>query len=161
MTTSPKEKKAEQLYNDILTKQIYPLVGDKSTFMDDLDKVGRKLLGIKFKGVFPSDKIPKLNDLKPYCILNLDKSTESGSHWIALAKLNDGGKHHNSGSIVYDSFGRNNKQIIPDLQFSGNGTIADTDRDAEQQITETDCGARSLAFLVVLDKYGLDVARMI
>jgi hypothetical protein len=150
------EAKAEQLYNHILTKQIYPLVGDKSTYMDDLDRVGRKLLGIKFKGVFPSDKIPKLNDLKPYCILNLDKSTESGSHWISLAKI----PNENS-SLCYDSFGRNNKKIIPSLQKSGNGTIQDTDRDAEQEITQEDCGARSLGFLVLLDKYGVDVARMI
>ena len=150
------EAKAEQLYNQILTKQIYPLTGDKSTYMNDLDRVGRKLLGIKFKGVFPSDKIPKLNDLKPYCILNLDKSTESGSHWIALAKI-----HGKESSLCYDSFGRSNKKIIPALQKSGNGTIQDTDRDAEQEIIQQDCGARSLAFLVVLDKYGVDVARLI
>lgn len=150
-----KEKEAEKLYNDILTKKIYPLIGDKSTYMNDLNKVGRKLLGIKFKGVFPSDKIPKLNDLSPYCILNLDKSDESGSHWIALGKIN------NNNSIVYDSFGRDNKQIIPNLRYSGNGIILDTDRDAEQKITEEDCGARSLAFLVVLNKYGLDVAKLI
>tara|TARA_R110000868_G_scaffold216919_2_gene467061 strand:- start:1877 stop:2347 length:471 start_codon:yes stop_codon:yes gene_type:complete len=156
MTTSQKEKKAEQLYNHVLTKQIYPLTGDKSTFMNDLDRVGRKLLGIKFKGVFPSDKIPKLNDLKPYCILNLDKSTESGSHWIALAKI-----HGKNSSLVYDTFGRANKKIIPDLQYSGNGRIHDTDRDVEQKITQEDCGARSLAFLVVLDKYGVDVAKLI
>ena len=150
------EAKAEQLYNQILTKQIYPLTGDKSTYMNDLDRVGRKLLGIKFKGVFPSDKIPKLNDLKPYCILNLDKSTESGSHWIALAKI-----HGKESSLCYDSFGRSNKKIIPALKNSGNGTIQDTDRDAEQEIIQQDCGARSLAFLVVLDKYGVDVARLI
>jgi hypothetical protein len=150
------EAKAEQLYNQILTKQIYPLIGDKSTYMNDLDRVGRKLLGIKFKGVFPSDKIPKLNDLKPYCILNLDKSTESGSHWIALTKI-----HGKNSSIVYDSFGRSNKKIIPVLQKSGNGVIIDTDRDAEQDIIAEDCGARSLCWLVIYDKYGVDVAKLI
>ena len=156
MSNSTKEKNAEQLYNQILTKQIYPLTGDKSTYMDDLDRVGRKLLSIKFKGVFPSDKIPKLNDLKPYCILNLDKSTESGSHWIALAKI-----HGKNSSLVYDSFGRSNKKIIPALKNSGNGTIVDTDRDAEQEIIETDCGARCLAWLVLLDKHGLEKAQLI
>jgi hypothetical protein len=150
------EKKAEELYNHILKKIVYPQTGDKSTYSNDLDRVGRKLLGIKFKGVFPSDKIPKLNDLKPYCILNLDKSTESGSHWISLAKLVG-----TRDSIVYDSFGRDNKQIIPDLQYSGNGTIQNTDRDAEQKIEETDCGARCLAWLVLLDNYGLEYAKLI
>jgi hypothetical protein len=151
------EAKAEQLYKDTLKNVIYPLTGNKSTYMNDLDRVGRKLLGIKFRGVFPSDKIPKLNDLKPYCILNLDKSTQSGSHWIALAKIL--GKDESS--VVYDSFGRSNKKIIPALLNSKNGTIIDTDRDAEQKIEETDCGARCLSWLVVLDKYGVDVARMI
>jgi len=145
---------AENLYNQILRKQIYPLVGNQTTYMDDLDRVGRKLLGIKFKGVFPSDKIPILNDLKPYCILNLDRSDESGSHWISLGKLN-------KGSIVYDSFGRCHTQIIPNLKYSGNGRISNTDRDSEQEIHQSDCGARCLAFLVVLDKYGPDVAKQI
>jgi hypothetical protein len=157
MSDSIDEKRAEQLYNHILTKQIYPLTGSKSTYMNDLDKVGRRLLGLNFKGVFSSDKIPKLNDLKPYCILNLDKSTESGSHWIALAKIP--GEHS---SIVYDSFGRPAKDIIPVLKDSGNGTILNSDlSDAEQKMSETDCGARSLAFLVVLDRFGLDVAKLI
>ena len=150
------EVKAEQLYNDTLKNIIYPLTGNKSTYMNDLDRVGRKLLGVKFKGVFPSDKIPKLNDLKPYCILNLDKSTESGSHWVSVAKI-----HGKDKSITYDSFGRSNKKIIPSLSKSGNGTIIDTDRDVEQKIEETDCGARSLAWLDVLDKYGVDVAKLI
>ena len=152
-----KEKQAEMIYNQILTKQIYPLTGVNSTFMNDLDKVGRKLFGVKFKGVFPSDKIPKLNDLKPYCILNLDKSTQGGSHWIAVAKIPKVDE-----TLVYDSFARSNKQIIPDLSKSGNGLLIDSDlSDAEQKISQTDCGARSLAFLVVFDKYGSDVAKLI
>ena len=154
--SSTQERRAEELYNNILNKRIYPLVGDKSTYMNDLDRVGRKLLGIKFKGVFPSDKIPKLNDLKPYCVLNLDRSTESGSHWIGLAKI-----HGKDKCVVYDSFGRSNKKIIPSLQKSGNGAIEDTDRDAEQDIMQTDCGARSLCWLVMLDKHGVDLAKLI
>lgn len=150
------EAKAEQLYKDTLKNIIYPLTGNKSTYMNDLDRVGRKLLGVKFKGVFPSDKIPKLNDLKPYCVLNLDKSTQPGSHWVALSKIN--GKNS---CILYDSFGRSNKKIMPNLVNSKNGKILDSDRDAEQKISESDCGARSLAFLVVLDKYGVDVAKLI
>jgi hypothetical protein len=151
------EAKAEQLYNNTLKNIIYPLTGNKSTYMNDLDRVGRKLLGVKFKGVYPSDKIPKLNDLKPYCILNLDKSTQSGSHWVSVAKI-----HGEDSSIIYDSFSRPAKKIIPVLLNSGNGKIINSDlSDNEQKIEETDCGARSLSFLVVLDKYGVDVAKLI
>ena len=95
-------------------------------------------------------------------ILNLDKSTEAGSHWIAVAKIDEqSGPYDEDTVICYDSFGRDNREIIPDLGRSGNGTVVDTDRDAEQEITETDCGARSIAWLVVLDKYGVDVAKLI
>lgn len=130
--------------------------GDKTTYLGELNGAGKKLLGVKFKGVFPSDKIPKLNDLSPYCILNLDTSKEPGSHWIALAK-NDGKDH----TMVYDSFGRHNHTIIPKLRYSGNGRVVDADRDAEQKVLETNCGARSLAWLCIYDKWGEDVARLI
>ena len=67
-----KEKTANKLYN-VYLKHIYQLIGDKTTYLNQIQGAGKKLLGVKFKGVFPSDKIPKLNDLAPYCILNLDK----------------------------------------------------------------------------------------
>tara|TARA_R110000787_G_scaffold191748_2_gene303241 strand:- start:442 stop:918 length:477 start_codon:yes stop_codon:yes gene_type:complete len=152
-----KEIFAEKMYSDILTGLIYPLVGNKTTYMNDLNKTGIKLLGIKFKGVYPADKIPILNDLKPYCILNLDNSGEVGSHWIALGKI----EGLNS-CVVYDSFARKNTQIIPNLLKSGNGRIIDSDlSDREQEINETDCGARSLSFLIVLDKFGYEIAKLI
>ena len=153
MSKKQKEKDAELLYNKIL-KDVERLTGDKTTYLEQLNGVGKKLLGVKFKGVFPSDKIPKLNDLSPYCILNLDKSKEPGSHWVALAK-------HGNNSILYDSFGRDNKQIIPALRYSGNGRIIDTDDDVEQKILETNCGARCTAWLKFFDEYGAKNAMLI
>ena len=153
MSKKQKEKDAELLYNKIL-KNVERLTGDKTTYLEQLNGVGKKLLGVKFKGVFPSDKIPKLNDLSPYCILNLDKSKEPGSHWVALAK-------HGNNSILYDSFGRDNKQIIPALRYSGNGRIIDTDDDVEQKILETNCGARSLSWLKFFDEYGAKNAMLV
>jgi hypothetical protein len=149
------EKESVDFYNQYL-KQVYTLLGNKSTYLSELEGVGRKLLKVKFKGVFPSDKIPKLNDLSPYCILNLDKSTQSGSHWISLAKF-----PNSSDSLVYDSFGRDFKEIIPALNYTGNGRIINTDRDPEQKIQETDCGARCIAWLMVFDRHGADMAKMI
>lgn len=150
------ETKAEQLYDEILKNRIYPLLGKSITYLTQLQKAGRKLFGTKFKGVFPSDKIPRLTDISPYCILNLDKSYEKGSHWIALIKL----KNTND-SIIYDSFGRDYKAIIPNIRLSGNGRIKNTDKDAEQTIDEEDCGARSMAFIYMYDKYGKDLALLI
>lgn len=142
---------AEKLYKYYLTKRVYPLVGDKTTYLTQLMGAGKKLFGVKFKGVYPSDKIPKLNDLSPYCILNLDSSEEPGSHWIALAKVG-------SETLVYDSFGRDYKRIIPNLNYTGNGRIKNTERDAEQKVSETDCGARCIAWLMVVDNHGRRLA---
>jgi hypothetical protein len=151
-----KEKDVEKIFNNYLTNTVYPIVGNKSTYLSTLQKAGRKLFNIRFKGVYPSDKIPKLNDLSPYCILNLDRSTQSGSHWIALAKIHDQNK-----SIVFDSFGRDYTKIIPVLGKSGNGSIIETDRDIDQEVLQTDCGARCLAWLMLFDKYGKDIAILI
>lgn len=149
-----KQKKVNKLNNEVLRMIEKNYTGNTTTYLTELEGSGKKLLGVRFKGVFPSDKIPILNDLSPYCILNLDNSKQSGSHWVALAKA--GNK-----SILYDSFGRDNKQIIPNLQYSGNGRIINTDRDAEQKIKETNCGARCLAFLYIFHNYGADVAKLI
>jgi hypothetical protein len=144
---------ANKLYKMKL-REIEKLTGDKTTYLTQLNGVGKKLLGVKFKGVYPSDKIPRLSDLAPYCILNLDTSKQSGSHWVALAK--DGDR-----SILYDSFGRHSNEIIPSLRYSGNGKIVDTDRDAEQKILEANCGARCLSWIWLYDTHGADVAKLI
>ena len=149
-----KRDQADKIYNFILKNEIKPLLGFKATYLDQLDTVCNKLFGKKYRGTFPSDKIPKLNNIKKYCILNLDRSNQAGSHWIALAK--DGDK-----AYLYDSFGRAGNKIIPNLEFSGNGKIIDTDRDAEQGILEENCGSRCVAFLRVFDQYGADVAKLI
>jgi hypothetical protein len=149
-----KETEAENIYNKIVKEVIVPLTGNGSTFMSELNGIGKKLLSVKFKGVFPSDRIPKLNDLAPYCILNLDRSNQPGSHWIAMAK-------HGDNCILFDSFGRPYKDIIPNIRFSGNGRIFDTDYDANQDVKEENCGAKSLAFLLFFDKYGFDDAMLI
>jgi hypothetical protein len=154
MSKLNKHQLADKLYKYKLAEIEKYHTGDKTTYLKELNGVGNKLLGVKFKGVFPSDKIPRLNDLSPYCILNLDTSKESGSHWVALAKNGD----H---SVLYDSFGREHPKIIPRLRYSGNGKIVDTDRDAEQKVLETNCGARCLAWLCIFDKHGEDMAMLI
>jgi hypothetical protein len=148
------DKGANWMYDKILRRIVIPLVGNETTYQNDLEKAGIKLLGSQFKGVFPSDKIPVLNDLKPYAIVNLDKSTESGSHWIAVAYGGDK-------TYIYDSFGRKATVIIPSIINSGNGRIVNTDKDAEQKDEETNCGARALTFLVFFHKYGAKNAMFI
>lgn len=147
MVAQMTEKGAHWLYERLLKRIIIPMIGNDTTYEGELEKVGIKLFGLKFKGVYPSDKIPILNDLKSYAILNLDKSNEAGSHWVAIA-------HENNKTFLYDSFGRKGTKIIPTLYHSGNGRIINTDLDKEQKEEETNCGARSMSFLLFFDKYG-------
>ena len=76
-------------------------------------------------------------------IFNLDKRNQPGSHWCAVVK----DKRH---YIIYDSFGR----TIP-LKQKNNIM---TDKDAEQDITEQNCGQRCIAWLVVVAVKGINTA---
>ena len=133
-------------------KKIVKKIGNKTTDSEQLDRVGKQILGKSFMGVFPSDMIPKLKRNQG-AILNLDNSSEPGSHWVGLYRFKDGK------TLFYDSFGRYHTQIIPSLNFSGNGKIINTDDDKEQLETEFDCGARSLAFLIYCKDYGFVKAK--
>jgi hypothetical protein len=116
-------------------------LGNVVTYSNDLDAVGKHVWGKKFKGVFSSDeKIPK-----GYSIVNTDKRSEPGTHWLAVC-----------GDIIYDSFGRKIHKLSKDLaQFKN------TELDAEQTAKEENCGARCLAFIFVYDTLGKDYAMRI
>lgn len=127
-------KRSERLYHQIVDEitQIIP----HTTANKELQELGKAFLGKKFKGVFSSDTVPK----KPgYYIVNLDPAGKPGSHWVGLFR-------RQSGDIVYDSFGR--KDLLP---FKAKYT----ERDPEQLKVSTNCGARSLAWLILVDKWGL------
>ena len=148
-----KERVAHNLYKRAM-ELIKKEVGNTTTNGSELERVGIKLFGIKFKGVYASDKIPTLNNIQSYAILNLDKSNMPGSHWISIA-------HKDDTTYCYDSFGRGYKTIIKNLNYTANGTIKNSDLDAEQQPTELNCGLRSLSWLYVFHHYGPDVAILI
>lgn len=124
---------AERLYHAIvdLTTQITP----ETTSNKELEKLGKAFLGKKFKGVYSSDTVP---NKKGYYIVNLDPSHMPGSHWVAV--LRDGRTY------VYDSFGR--KDLLP-------FRATYTESDPEQLTVSTNCGARSLAWLILVDKWGI------
>lgn len=152
-----KDKKfAESKYQEVLENIVYPIVGKRETLGDDLKKAGMKFFGKKLTGVFSSDMIPILNKTEPYAIINLDTHDMPGSHWIGLARMLSGK------IMVYDSFGRPTREIIPSIfKKFGISKLVQTEDDAEQSILEDDCGARTLAFLFVFDRYGSRIAKWI
>jgi hypothetical protein len=143
------EREVEWLNTEILTSIIRPLLGNRTTYLTDLDRIARKLLGNKYHGTYTSDKIPLLTNKIPYCILNVDKSTEGGSHWVAIAK-------DTNYYIIYDSFGRKTTKLIPSIISTyGNGTVKDVDYDVEQKIEELNCGQRCIAWLLLTELFGV------
>lgn len=152
------DRDANKKYQSTLDNIIYPLLGYSITFSNDLKRIGMKLFGTKFCGVFSSDQIPILNKDSKYAIINLDNSDEPGSHWIAIAFDEDLDR-----ILVYDSFGRQTREIIPSIfnKYRVDKVVM-TDDDAEQNpILDNDCGARSMAWLFVFDRYGYKVAKLI
>lgn len=159
------------IYNAVLKDIIYPILGKKTTWSKDITKMGHKLFGMNYAGTFPADMIPDIGknrdgsiitdgnikkDSPLYTILNLDRSSEPGSHWIAV------GYDIDSGMVwVYDSFGRDTKAIAPLLVQKFGDKLRMADDDAEQMMHEEDCGARCLAFLYIMDRMGVKYAKLI
>ena len=89
-----------------------------------------------------SDEIPStLSQRRPYAIVNLDNSTEPGSHWIAVSHVGP------RKLLVYDSFGA--RHTIPSCIMKLYPRSIATDPDAEQGLKETNCGARAMAWLLM------------
>lgn len=117
-----------------------------------LNKIGKAMFNRRYKGTYPSDMIPQLNN-DEYAILNLDDSTKSGSHWVAIAK-------QNNEVYIYDSFGRKIKKIIPSV-VSKYRRIKMTESDKEQDEKEYTCSLYCLAWLYIVDELGFKFAKWI
>ncbi len=147
------KNKAENIYLKEL-KIIEKQIGSGLTYGGELAKLGKKLFGNKFKGVYASNEVKDLKKTnRGYFIYNLDKRDEPGSHWLGIVKTP-------KGIMIYDSFGRPSEQIIPSV-FTLGHKITDTQDDAEQLITEENCGSRAMSFLKVYDDYGPEIASLI
>ena len=121
------------------------MIGHGSTTTSgDLDKAGKALFRSKWGGVWASDTLPQKLKKPMYYISNTDPSGEVGEHWIGIHR-----------GFVYDSFGRSAKQLS--CHLTGRN-LRKTDEEPEQDISEQNCGQRSLAWLLVAKKFGIDIA---
>ena len=157
MSKKSKIHREYELEYEKILKDFESILGNDTTYNTDLERIGYKELGSGFAGVFSSDRIPRLNEIKKYAILNLDHSKQPGSHWVAIAY-----DEKNDDIIFYDSFGRHSKRIIPSLHsLYEDKDILNTENDAEQHSKENNCGQRSLAFLLFFKKYGPEKSLLI
>ncbi len=99
------------------------------------------------------EKIYDDNGHTYYSIINVDTNNMPGSHWVAIAGLPNSKK-----IMVFDSFGRASNTLLPALKQK---YVINTDSDAEQRKIQNSCGQFCIAWLVFLNKYGFDKAKMI
>lgn len=135
------EQRALKAYRFCL-KKVKQQIGHGGTTMgSELEKVGKYYLGDDFRGVYSQDMVP--NDMKhgQYAVVNVDTSDKGGSHWVAVKK------NKNKHVLIYDSFGRKSKKLLPILyrQFD----VTDADYDREQAYREDNCGQRCVSFILV------------
>ena len=131
-----KKKQVQNLFNftlNLIQKDIGTHETDNIQLQKYIDKIGLS----NFLGIYAWDTIPKMKNNQS-CIVNLDKSNQSGTHWISLYK-------YKNKIYMYDSFNRK----ISDFRK------VDIDSNMFQNSTETDCGQRSIAFLVLVEIIGL------
>lgn len=149
-----KELKAVTAYNKAL-RMIEQDMGNRITSDDQLDHAGRILFRSEWAGVSAANYALKLSKQKPYGIYNNHRSP--GEHWMPIIWLSKNKR------LVYDSFGRKSMAITsdPDILKPKGVKIIDSDRDVEQGIFETNCGQRSLAYLIIASTLGVDYARLI
>ena len=117
---------------------------DKTTWSDEIDRAGARLLGHAFRGVYANDRQP--SGLAPGAcwVYNRSMSYEpGGTHWQAAYTTG----LHEIPVIRWDSFARKGR-LHPD-SFVGS-------EDREQRTEETWCGQLCLAWLMLCQRYGIE-----
>ena len=105
-----------------------------------IDAEGRRLFGQHWGGVFARDTIPAISGAARAMIVNTDKSTGRGVHWLACLDV-DGKRYFN------DPLGYYGKEQRADLETLQPHPFAEDDN--EQHPDQKDCGVRALVALVI------------
>jgi hypothetical protein len=130
-------------------KTIIKDIGKKALADDQIDKLGKKLFGSKWKGVWAQDEVP---NVVGFMITNTDSSkhiNSDSSHWVGLIQTP-------KTIYVYDSFGRQTSFVLPLIYAKTKKKIVDSKHDVEQHGANSEiCGQLSLCFLCVVKELGI------
>lgn len=106
---------------------------------------------IDFKGVYDAANIPTLKH-NQYCIFNNKTYSQGGEHWISICKLKED-------YFVYDSFGRKTKEYMNNNYKTHMNKWIQTDDNPEQNIIQTNCGARCISWIITCNKFGIKTVK--
>ena len=101
-------------YFEGLKDRIIKIWGNKALYDNEITDIAQQLIGKKYVGTFPIDRVPLFGTDK-YMIVNVDKSGLPGSHWVALYLKGDT-------IFVYDSFARKTKKLLKILHDNAKKT---------------------------------------
>ena len=133
-------------YEQVLM-DVEDVLGSGVTTNDQLDKLGYSIFKNDYLGTFSSDKMPaRIKDNQCF-ILNTDSSRSANKfgHWIGFYKIN-------KRLWFYDSFARPKEKLSKYWKNKRMYNANTTDR--EQSYNESDCGSRSMSFLILMKTYG-------
>ena len=122
-----------------------------------LEKFGKKHFGKKFGGIFAEDEKVNFNDNHDYYIFNNEKANRDGCHWLGVYV-----NHKTKTISILDTFNRQSSQLLPDVIIMAKknhfkckkGALHKLQTDAQE-----DCGQRSLTYLLLVKKYGVEYVR--
>jgi hypothetical protein len=144
-------------YHNKLTKEIVKEWGNHALNDLEVTKIGKILLGSKYKNTYPQDKTPFTNSSK-YFIINVDYLGFSGSHWCAVFQ------DQNKNMYMYDSFARPSRNLLPYIYKNAKDKgfkLIDVNKKTDQCQKTNICGPLSISWLKSVEKFGIDSARHI
>jgi len=142
-------KKFNSIKSDIIRE-----FGNDAMYDSETTKVGKREIGDEFIGTFSVDNVP-LKKHTFYAIVNVDKQSEPGSHWVAVYK-------QDKKLYIYDSFSRGSKKLLSHLYNQAkqlNLTVIDVNKKADQKGASQVCGPISLAWIIMTKKSGINISK--
>ena len=129
-------------------------IGCDTTYNVELDKVAKRRIGRQFIGVYPADETPDLSKYDiAYAIVNTDKATDAGTHWLALIRINNT-------TYLYDSYGRPKGSLSPYFK-NKNWKMTNPNKEQLKTLSSNICGQICIAYILTVKRYGEDVVKVI
>ena len=111
------------------------------------------MFGSEWGGVFPENEKVHFDKQHKYYIFNTDKADGPGVHWTGLYV-----DHDTKNIYVFDSFDRETSKLLPDLYIDikmNHFKVKKGAHKVHQQDCQLSCGQRSMAYLMLVKKYGI------
>ncbi len=124
--------------------------GAKGLTNFDIVKLVRHLNIPNFRGVFPRDGLPDRPNEKECGVVNFNKSSEPGSHWVAYYKNGDERKYFDSFGCVAPTEIR--KYLKTSQEFDNDEPVIQRNTDIVQKYNTEICGQLCVYVLDSLSK---------